>query len=165
LDSVGGLLEAFGVPVQREQGASFNELVQRLDHGDKIIVGVDAHRLWHDQDSGLDGTALTSGGANHAVQVIGVTGWHSQHPMVILNDPGTADGQGMMVSAEEFQQAWSAGDNFLVAVPAGTTAHTEPQDLGPFPALAGYYNADNTYHWTSTNTDTDPQTGATIRQW
>jgi len=33
------------------------------------------------------------------------------------------------------------------------------------PAFGGYYNSDGTYHYTSDNTDRDPETGAIVRRW
>ena len=39
-----------------------------------------------------------------------------------------------------------------------TVADAEPQ-------FSGYYNADGTYHWTSDNTDRDPETGAIVRRY
>lgn len=33
------------------------------------------------------------------------------------------------------------------------------------PSFCGYYNSDGTYHWTTTNEDTDLETGKVVRRW
>ena len=121
MECVGNLLELHGINVEQRYGSSVNELMHQLDEGHKVIVAVDAHEIWHDGAYGYsDHTPLSDYGAipgltaNHAVEVIGVDTSDPDNPMVILNDPGTPDGQGLMVSVSEFESAWSASDNFVV---------------------------------------------------
>jgi hypothetical protein len=136
LGQTGSLLEAFGLTVHREH-STLDGLVRHLEHGDKVLVGVDAHQIWHDRH-GLHSGVLGPAHANHAVQVIGVADYGSAGAKVILNDPGAPDGCGKLVPLDDFTGAWAAGDNFLAYVPA----HAIPT-LGHavdklFPALAGY---------------------------
>jgi hypothetical protein len=133
LDSMGNLLELHGIDVEQHYGSSLHELEQQLDEGHKVIVAVDAHEIWHDLDASAhvplsDFGAIPGMTANHAVEVIGVDTSDPQHPMVILNDPGTPDGMGLMVPATEFETAWSASDNFLVHTSDDHQAHSELAD-------------------------------------
>jgi hypothetical protein len=52
----------------------------------------------------------------------------------------------------------------LLALIGGEADATAPSEIAQ-PRFGGYYNADGTYHWTSDNTDRDPNTGAIVRRW
>jgi hypothetical protein len=114
-DAVGGLLELHGIDVEREYGASLDDLKAELDAGHKVIVGVDADEIWHPEQDGdtllTDAGMLPGSDVNHAVQVIGVD---LANHRVIFNDPGTPDGRGLMVPADQFMNSWADGDNFMV---------------------------------------------------
>ncbi|WP_238014845.1 C39 family peptidase [Dactylosporangium sp. AC04546] len=120
---VGNILEYFGVPVQREYGATFQDLQQALDGGQKVIVGVDSDEIWtpgHDPDEPLDAyPGIPGQGADHAVQVTGVDYSDPAHPVVVLNDPGTPDGGGERVALEAFLDAWEDSGNYLVTAGSG----------------------------------------------
>ncbi len=77
---------------------------------------------------------------------------------MILNDPGRENGQGLMVPANEFLNAWEDSNNFMVATATnGTTNIGETTALGlDQQSLSGYYNADGTYHYNSYNIDLAP---------
>lgn len=67
---------------------------------------------------------------------------------------------------EKFEDCWADSGNYMVhTTGAAPDAEADPLLLPRAPVQAGYTNADGTYHWTSTNTDTDPQTGAVVRRW
>ncbi|MFP3787209.1 hypothetical protein, partial [Burkholderia sp. SIMBA_024] len=68
--------------------------------------------------------------ANHAVQVAAIDYSNPEQPIVILNDPGHPEGQGMRVPADEFVNAWNDSNNYMVA-----TATQTPLT----PTLAGYH--------------------------
>lgn len=120
VEHVGGLLEAHGVDVERTEGATLQDIADKLSQGEKVIVGLDADEIWMPgqdfvQDEILgDVGSIPGQGANHAVEVIGIDNSDPNHPMVILNDPGHPDGQGVMVPADEFVDAWNDSGNYMV---------------------------------------------------
>lgn len=171
---VGKLLEYHGLHVERAVGSTVDELRAELELGHKVIVGVDSSELWTPGRDGLlaelgDLPAIPGQGADHAVEVIGFIPASPEGPMVILNDPGHPEGRGMLVEQEEFDEAWADSGHFAIAAwgtpsdPVGTC--WAPSGGAPGPTLSGYHNADGTYHWTSDDTDRDPETGAIVRQW
>ncbi|MDN3025885.1 C39 family peptidase [Streptomyces sp. S.PB5] len=120
---VGNLLELHGVPVQQIEGASLEQLETVLADGGAPIVGLDADEIWapgHDPADENVGNlpGIPGHGANHAVWVTGIDHSDPAHPMVVLNDSGHPDGQGLAVPVDEFMGAWQDSGNFLVA--AGT---------------------------------------------
>lgn len=120
LGDVGGLLSLHGVPVQQMEGASLEQLEGVLADGDAAIVGLDADEVWapgHDpnDDTVGDLPGIPGQGANHAVWVTGIDHSDPAHPMVVLNDSGHPDGQGLEVPLDEFMGAWQDSGNFLVA--------------------------------------------------
>ncbi|MFE7835009.1 C39 family peptidase [Streptomyces sp. NPDC057474] len=122
-EHVGSLLELHGVPVQQVEGASLEQLEGVLADGGAAIVGLDAQEIWapgHDPDDDALGDApgIPGQDANHAVWVTGIDNSDPAHPMVILNDSGHPDGQGLEVPLDEFMGAWQDSGNLLVA--AGT---------------------------------------------
>jgi hypothetical protein len=173
--AVGNLLAAHGVPVIHEQGLTLEHLSAKLAAHQKVIVGVDPAEIWRpgqvDYEDVLAHTwGIPERGATHAVEVIGIIR-DPQNPQVILNDPGHPDGRGVMIPAERFLHAWEDSGYMAVSTMGGKeggSALTSPvlPAMGRHqPALAGYYNADGTYHYTSDNTDRDPETGAIVRRW
>lgn len=52
--------------------------------------------------------------ADHAVQVTGIDMSNPDQPMVILNDPGAANGGGAMVPVDAFVDAWEDSGCFMV---------------------------------------------------
>jgi len=168
----GNLLEAHGLDVEREQGATIDELSSALADGEKVIVGVNAEKIWAptagsgtvDEYPGIPGQ-----GADHAVEVIGIEHDNPDGPIVVLNDPGHPDGRGMIVPLDEFEAAWQDSGDFAVIAAPGDSGQPGAHGAAPsWPqgaSFGGYYNADGTYHWESDNTDRDPDTGAVIRRW
>lgn len=111
---VGNLLELYGIPTHSVVDASIMDLATELSLGHGIIVGVDALELW---DSGpladikqhlssTLGVDFGDSGANHAVLVTGIDISDPANPMVILNDSGVPNGQGVAYPMEKFMQAW-----------------------------------------------------------
>ena len=117
---VGNLLEAHGIPVQQETGASLADIESQLAAGHKVIVGVNGEDIWNNVHP--DGGAFPLSSypgipgqvADHAVEVIGVDASNPAGPMVILNDSGTPDGRGEEVPADVFEEAWSASGDFMM---------------------------------------------------
>jgi hypothetical protein len=131
MDDVGNLLEHYGVPVEQHHGATIADIENALAEGDGVIVGVDGGELSNpefDFDQPLvDYQGIPGQGADHAVQVVGLDYTDPDNPMVIINDPGSSDGQGKAIPLEAFLAAWEDSGNFLVTAdrPDGTTAPKE----------------------------------------
>jgi Peptidase_C39 like family len=79
-------------------------LIQRLDQGRKVIVGVNDHVIWNDSGNRTK--------ENHFVVVIGID---TKAGVVHLNDSGVEAGRDEQVSIATFEEAWAASDNFAVA--------------------------------------------------
>jgi len=109
---VGNIIEDFGITVLRNEGNTFDDIVEKLTNNQKIIVSVDSNAIWNGSDSWSLIDLLHMPGADHAVQVIG---YNSENETVILNDPGHPDGQGMTVPLNDFLYGWDAGNNFMVS--------------------------------------------------
>lgn len=162
---VGDLLAYHGIPIERHSGATMTELADKLNHDQKVIVGINAEDIWY-HGSPNDPLAHYPGipgqKPDHAVEVIGINNADPSHPYVILNDPGIPDGQGIAIPMDVFENAWATSQHFMMATaPAGQQAI--PNVAEGATMLGGYYNADGTYHWESDNTDRDPQTNAIVR--
>ncbi|MFW6020303.1 MAG: C39 family peptidase [Bacteroidales bacterium] len=109
---VGNIIEDFGIPVEKTDGNTFEDLIDKLSNNQKVIVGLDASEIW---DNSIDRQLEDLFGmptANHAVQVIG---YNSEDQTVILNDPGIPEGKGFEVALSDFTQAWADSHNFMVA--------------------------------------------------
>jgi hypothetical protein len=120
MEHVGDLLEVYGLQVDQSNGGTIDDISACLENGGSVIVGIDADEIWeagHNdiKDELLGDFAFAPGvDANHAVEVIGIDNSDPDHVMVILNDPGSPDGCGVMIPLEEFQDAWDDSDNFIV---------------------------------------------------
>lgn len=173
-DDIGKLLEAYHIPIEKGYNHSTTDIYNALQHGDKVIVGLNANEIWHRQED-ANGNPVQQPVEGHAVEVTGLYQDNSGHWSVIMNDTGTPNGKEETVPLADFMNAWSDFSNFAVITNLhGAESHTATQsaDAGSHlnaaafhNSLGGYYNADGTYHWTSTNTDTDPETGKVIRQY
>jgi len=119
LDCVGNILEAHGIGVEKQFEGNLNEINQQLQQGHKVLVALDSDEILN-PDAANDDLLVNFYGmpgqdANHAVQVIGIDNSDSKHLMVILNDPGRADGMGLKVPAANFLNAWEDSNNFMVS--------------------------------------------------
>ncbi len=72
---------------------------------------MDSSEIWEGQDDDFFGPGID---ADHAVQVIGLDYSDPGNPLVILNDPGTANGGGAMIPLEIFMGAWEDSGCFMV---------------------------------------------------
>ena len=160
LECMGNLLEAHGIPVERETGCSLQDISDKLANGEKVMVAIDSEEIWYpdqvDQDDALaNAFGMPGQGVNHAVQVIGIDNSDPNNPMVILNDPGSRDGQGDMVPADRFVDAWDDSNNYMVSTTGVATGETPHLGLAE-QSVGGYYNGDGTYHYQSFNIDLPP---------
>jgi len=122
LEDMGKLLEANGVPVERQYNSTLDDLSARLEQGGKVLVAVDSDEVWspgQDNDEGffslLTYPGIPGQDANHAVEVIGIDRSDPDNPMVVLNDPGHPDGGGMLVPESDFLNAWADSNNYMVS--------------------------------------------------
>ncbi len=111
IEDVGKILEYYGANVEQSTGNSLDDLKSSLADGNQIIAGVDADELWSGQNEEMFGPGMD---ANHAIQVIGFDESDPSNPMVIINDSGVSNGQGVMIPAEEFMDAWEDSGCFMV---------------------------------------------------
>jgi predicted double-glycine peptidase len=80
-----------------------DSLIQDLDQGRKIIVGVNDKIIWNKPgDRSVE---------NHFVIVTGID---TRAGMVHLNDTGSSRGRDEQVSIANFEQAWGTSNNFAV---------------------------------------------------
>lgn len=119
LEDVGNLLEEHGVAVERQTGATMQDLANSLEQGQRVIVAVNAEDIWNAANSanaslssypGIPGQA-----ADRAVEVIGIDDRNPARPLVVLNDPGTPHGQGEEVPLAVFEEAWASSDDFMMS--------------------------------------------------
>jgi len=151
LPEMGRLLEYFNLEVDYQEGCTLEDLSQKLDEGQKVIVALDSDEVWNpgaaDDDLLYSRWGLPGQDANHAVQVIGIDNSDPEHPSIILNDPGMAEGQGLMVPADTFMDAWEDSNHYTVS-----TTGEVVQNVGNYYDQWGvYYYDDHTvlpgYDW------------------
>jgi len=111
LYDVGNLIEDHGIPIEKSVNNRFQDLIDKLENGQKVIVGVDANEIWHNSPVEQLIDLFFVPEANHAVEVIG---YDDSTGRVILNDPGNPEGRGYEVSKEDFLDAWDDSNNFMV---------------------------------------------------
>jgi hypothetical protein len=110
---MGKLLQLLGVPTDIIWGASIADIAQALEHGDKILVGVNGNEIWSPVHDAATGMPMRQSPAGHAVWVIGLE-TTPIGPLVILNDSGMPDGRGEAVSLWDFEAAWDEFGNEMV---------------------------------------------------
>jgi hypothetical protein len=155
-DHMGDLLHAYGIQTESSFGATLDDVRDQLNEGHKVIVAVDSSVLWDQHVPGHHG--------DHAVQLVAVDDTDKDHPKVILNDPGSPDGQGVVVDAGKFFEMWGSAGNFMMHTDDVTPGGISSTASLYTPSLSGYYNGDGTYHWETDNTNRDPNNG-TIVSW
>lgn len=121
-DDMGKVLELHGVGVDRSNGNDLDSIEQVLADGRQVMVALDSDEIWYPDESAdglLTDHFMPGMDANHAVQVIGVDRTDPDNPMVVLNDSGTPNGQGSMIPADVFLDAWSDSDHYMVQTTGG----------------------------------------------
>ena len=110
------LLEHYGVQTETRHGMSPLELVETVNSGNNVMVGLDANEIWHPA-TGADGLPLEQPDMGHAVWVTGAH-FNSDGGMdVVLNDPGHANGAGKAVAMSDFLNAWQDTGRKAVVIP------------------------------------------------
>ena len=110
LSDVGKILEYFGIETEVNYEGTIDDLVETLDQGGRVIVGVDSSLFWEGSFYGYPAF-----GADHAIEVIGIDRSDPQDVRVIVNDSGSPDGCGRSVPFLEFTFAWAPSGGFMVS--------------------------------------------------
>ena len=114
MESVGRLLDYFGIDATGTTGNNIFNLSNELAQGHYIIVGVDGLELVNPNFENHDMDAITGGEANHALVVVGIDTTDPDNPIVIVTDPGTGNLQ-MAYPADQFINAWKDSNCFMVS--------------------------------------------------
>jgi predicted double-glycine peptidase len=96
------LLGHYGVPAGAFH-SNLDLIEQDLDHGRKVIVGVNDKTLWNE--------SANRGPENHFVVVTGID---TNANVVHVNDSGIMSGRDEQVSVATFEAAWGVSDHFAV---------------------------------------------------
>lgn len=111
-DCVNKMLDFCGIPNEVIFcTGGYEQLREMLANGDKIIAAVDCGEYWYGEYDSVNEFA------NHAVEVIGIDESDPEKPMIILNDTGISNGQGLRVPADTFMEAWEDSNFHSVRVP------------------------------------------------
>ena len=115
---VGNLLNLAGIPVTKQDGNVFT-LVNELAQGHKVIVGVDADELWHNNTNDEKWMNWVNDffgpqGGNHALIVAGIDTSDPNNIQVIVKDPGSGD-DGKPYPLDQFMDAWSDTHCYMVS--------------------------------------------------
>ena len=140
-DDVGKLFDVFDIPYHRVDHASLPQLVDELQAGHRIIVGVHSAELWDQgplaelwnwiqEVCGFDNSKFNP--ADHAVCVTGMDVSDPANPKVVINDPGDPNGAGHLYPLGRFMDAWSNSDCFYVATNMAPTVGATVGGLGGF---------------------------------
>lgn len=120
---IGQMMDLYDIPNHTVVNASVADLAQELAQGHGVIVGVDSNELW-DQGPLADlkqwlstntGADFGDESANHAVVVTGIDVSDPGNPMVIINDSGIPNGQGVAYPMEKFLQCWEDSNCYYTA--------------------------------------------------
>lgn len=136
-DDLGRLLDYYGV--DSHHGNGIESMVEELSKGHKVVVGVDADELWHQDNFVINDLKDVLGGeaANHAIVIKGIKFDEHGDPLVVVNDPGIHDGAGMEYSLDTFVNAFEDSDFHYVAT------DTAPPDLGNDAVFGLNFNTNN----------------------
>lgn len=106
---IGRLLDAAKIPCASKEDATMYDLVNQLQQGHKVIVGVDSGELWKEdslwarlQEWFKD---LFGGKADHTIIVAGIDASNPHDVKVLVTDPGTGDKEKAYPLAD-FMDAW-----------------------------------------------------------
>jgi len=109
LDDMNKMLDYFGIPNEMSDGNTFDDLMDCLNDGGRVIVAVDSGEYWNGEGYWED--EFDPYGADHAIEVIG---YDPETNCVIVNDSGNPDGCGCEIPFETFMDAWADSGNYMV---------------------------------------------------
>jgi hypothetical protein len=111
LNHMNKMLNYYGVENELSYNNDMDDIQECLEQGGRIIVALDADEMWYAEN---DDIYVPGDGVNHAVEVIGLDLSDPDNPVVILNDSGTPNGQGVEIPLEVFMDAWEDGNNMMI---------------------------------------------------
>ena len=109
LEDMNKMLDLFGIENELSQGKSFDDLLDCLEGGGRVIVAVDSGEYWDDENFWEDEFGMS--GADHAIEVIG---FDPETNCVIVNDSGSPNGCGCEIPLDTFLDAWEDSGNLMV---------------------------------------------------
>ena len=113
------VLDRAGIRSSTQHGATLDQLVDALEAGDSVIVGLNSAELWSPLRDGHGRVVRQPSAGGHAVQVTGVGESPGGELVVVMNDTGRDDGAGRAVSLSDFLAAWDTFGNFMVVAKTG----------------------------------------------
>lgn len=116
MKDVGALLENHGLNVEQVYNASIFHLVNELERGHPVIVGVDAGELWHPCPEEIEEDLTFGPRPDHALIVGGIEfNEDFSSGGINLIDPGCGD-YCKQYDLDIFQDAWNDSDNFMISI-------------------------------------------------
>lgn len=124
-EDVGKMMDLFEIPNHTVENAGVADLINELQQGHGVIVGVKADQLWDSssvftdlknfilEKTGLDSSDFTP--ADHAIVVTGIDFSDASNPMVLINDSGEPNGQGHPYPLARFVEAWENSNFYYTA--------------------------------------------------
>jgi hypothetical protein len=112
LEYTDNILEVLDINTYQTYDASLATLGYVLSTGNKAIVGLDGNEIWNPQYDSY-GYSLEQSDAGHAVWVTGINYALDGSVDIILNDSGSAYGNGSVIDYYDFMNAWQDYDYFL----------------------------------------------------
>lgn len=109
LENMNKMLDAFGIENEMSQGKSFNDLLNCLENGGRVIVAVDSGEYWNGEGYWED--VYNPNQPDHAIEVVG---YDPETRSVIVNDSGNPDGRGSKIPLDTFLDAWEDSNNLMV---------------------------------------------------
>lgn len=113
--AIGNLLSMCGIGVHVSEGNSVFDLVNELQAGHRVIVGVDSHELWAEPGSAEWEFFNNIDNPDHALIVAGIKidGDNPENYSVILTDPGRGDVY-IEYPMHHFIEAWKDADCYMM---------------------------------------------------
>ncbi len=145
MEDSGNLLEAYGISTHQVDNASVFDLATELQHGHRVIVGVNSNELWEQgpmqelwnwviEKFGFDKAEFNP--ADHAITVTGIDTSDPANPQVIINDSGHPDGAAVHYPLDRFMDAWeNSGFHYIATDFAPKQAVPPSFDVGDFLGL------------------------------
>lgn len=114
--AIGNLLSICGIGIHTSEDNNIYDLVNELQAGHRVIVGVDSHELWSEPGSEEWEFYNSRNHADHALIVAGlrVDPAHPEDSTVILTDPGQGNVY-IEYPMEHFVEAWKDANFYMMA--------------------------------------------------
>jgi hypothetical protein len=136
LHCTGNLLEANGWDVERNHGATLDDLSEHLRSGENVLIAVNTQELWsakndfQEQQSLSEVPGIPGQEQSHMVEVIGIDKTSSSMPVVSVQDPAHPGETRLEIPAEKLLDAWEGSDYFALYVARQSPSTTEPELAG-----------------------------------